>query len=241
MTLYISKTTLQQAVRRLGVSSSQSSLGDYLIFKRAMAIKLETPEADDPYPDGVVTGLRSGSFIRAIEELAKRRPPGSSEDDDNPYFVPFGAMRDTTRGYRTKKFPSNGPSDTVGRWQSRSSAPPLVLVPGQKPKTYTIRERSAQELRAFFIVKHAQKYFSGHRPHLFDLAVWWFRFANLELRLGSTPSPAMLMDGVTTDLRLSTIEIEALFETSLDDLSFGDDYLNLELSDLEMEEEDELT
>lgn len=239
MTLFISRSTLQQAVKRLGVSSSQSSLGDYLIFKRAIALKMESPEVGDPYPDGVVTGLRSESFIKAIEELALRRPDGT--EDDNPYFVPFGAMRDATRGYRTKKFPSNGPSDTVGRWQSRSSAPPLVLVPGRKPKTYTLKERSAQELHTFFIVKHAQKNFSGHRPHLLDLAVWWFRFADLEPRLGGAPTPAILMDAVTADLGLSSIEIQALFETSLDDLAFEDDDLNIELADVEMEEGEEPT
>ncbi|MEV4838624.1 hypothetical protein AB0K05_29265 [Nonomuraea sp. NPDC049486] len=239
MTTYISRSTLTQAVRRLGISSSQSSLGDYLIFKRAIVIKMNSPEVDDSYRNAVTTGLRSESYIQAIDELALRRP--GTKEDDNPYFVPFGATRDTTRGYRTKKFPSNGPSDTVGRWQSRSSAPPLVLVPGRKPKTYAIVERSAQELRTFFIVKHAQNNFSGHRPHLLDLAIWWFRSTDLEPRMGGAPSPAKLMEAVTDDLRLSAIEVEALFETDLDDLALADHNSNIELPGMDLEEEEDLT
>lgn len=174
MPLYLAQVTLNEVVARLAVSSISSSLADYLIFKRALKIAQDlAKEAGSLEPSSVVTGTKSAPFMHAIEELTLRVPREMlHEDTKNPYYVPFGSMRDNTRGYRTRKFPSNGSPDTVGRWQSRSKVPPLTLVPGTSPKEYSIENRSKRELEDFFVVGSAAESFSDVRPRLLDSAVW---------------------------------------------------------------------
>lgn len=217
MAVYLSQQTLKEAVDRLSISAVQSSLADYLIFKRALKnAKYAAREASDPEPSSVVTGMRSEPFVRAIEEFTLRVPPGSEDPRtlDNPYFLPFASKRDTTLGYRTRKYPSNGSSDTVSRWQSRA-AKPLSLVPGTSPKAFQFEQRSREELAEFFSVKSAQEHFSGEKPRLVDTAVWWFRFIDLEERFGGNLSPEQLVQGFVDDLDLSDQEISALFSSNV--------------------------
>src|SRR5690349_9333667 len=151
MPLYASEQSLKEAVDRLAISTGTSSLTDFLIFKRALKIAKDTArQAKISEPDAVITGMRSESFVKAIEEFTLTVPPGSADPRsiENPYYLPFGSKRDQTLGYRTRKFPSNGSSDTVSRWQSRS-AKPLVLVPGSSPKAYKFEQRSKKELEEF--------------------------------------------------------------------------------------------
>jgi hypothetical protein len=146
-----------------------------------------------------VTGLRSQPFIRAIEELTRRLPAAAEHPGiiDNPYYVPFGSLRDTTYGYRKPKFPSNGPSDTVGRWQSRSPRRPLVQVLNKSPKEFAVEPRTKEALEDFFLVKSAQEHFSGEKPRLLDTALWWFRFTDLDERIGHQPASAISLGSRT--------------------------------------------
>lgn len=220
MTLYLSQQTLKEAVDRLAVAAVQSSLADYLIFKRALKNGLDAArESNEAEPDIVVTGTKAEPFVRAIEELTLRVPRDTEDpkDLDNPYYLPFGSKRDSTLGYRTKKYPSNGSSDTVSRWQART-AKPLVLVPGTRPKAFRLEERSQKDLTEFFSVKSAQENFSGERPRLLDTAVWWFRFTDFEERFGGEPSPEQMIQGFIADFDLKQAEINALFSERVDDI-----------------------
>ena len=125
MTSYLSPATIKAAVDRLGESRAQSSLLDYLIFKRAL---LHTQAEGSG--STVVTGTKSQPYVKAIDELSRVADPTES---DRPYFSPFGARREPGRGFKTKKYPSNGSSDTVSRWQS-NPARPIEFVPDTSPK-----------------------------------------------------------------------------------------------------------
>jgi len=214
MAVYLSVQTLRDAVERLGVCSAKPSLGDYLIFKRALILTREAQrEAGETESDEVVTGIKSTPFVQAINQLTLRSAGAEDlENSTNPYYVPFGSMRDQTHGYRSDKFPSNGSSDTVSRWQSRGSAP-LVFVDRTSPKAYKFADRTVADLRTFFIVRNAQEHFSGERPALIDTAVWWYRFSDLEERFGQALDEDDLIRGLIDDLGLTGTEIEALFES----------------------------
>ncbi|HEY0770506.1 MAG TPA: hypothetical protein VGD31_09250 [Sphingobacteriaceae bacterium] len=212
MSLYLSQQTLKEAVDRLAICAAQSSLADYLIFKRALKIaESKARSAREPIPDVVVTGTKAAAFVQAIEEFALTpRDEADSKSIENPYYVPFGSKRDRTLGYRTLKFPSNGSSDTVSRWQSRS-AKPLTLVPDTSPKSYRFEQRTKKELEEFFGVKGATSNYSGEKPRLLDTAIWWFRSTNLEDRFGNEPTVEQLQQGFIEDFGLTETEISALF------------------------------
>lgn len=230
MPVYLSVQTLQDAVERLAVCSTKKSLMDYLIFKRALILTREAQrQAGEPEGDEVVTGTKSDPFVQAINELTLRFAyPEELEGSIYPYFVPIAALRDQGNGYRVKSFPSNGSSDTVGGWQSRGSAP-LLLVKGTSPKAYRFADRSVSDLRSFFVVRRAHEHFSGKRPTLIDTAVWWYRFQDLEERFGQDPNEDDLIHGLIEDLGLTEIEIEALFErATAEDIELPTEGINQE-------------
>lgn len=204
MTSYLSQETIRGAVDRLGSSRAQSILMDYLIFKRALLnVQDEVPSATS-----VVTGVRSAPFVKAIDELARVNDP---EISPLPYFSPFGAKRDQGRGFKSKKYPSNGPSDTVSRWQSRAERP-VDYVPATKPKEFKPVARSAAELEDFLLVA-ARRPGLDEKPRLADLAIWLHRSTNVEQlfsngRLDITP----LIEATKNALSLTTADIEGLFD-----------------------------
>lgn len=201
MTRYLSQETIEDAVHQLGDSRAQSSLVDYLIFKRALVL------ANQAAPDGqpvtsVVTGTKATHYVDAIEELAGI---GQAAGMAHAYFSPFGARRDRGRGYKSKKYPSNGPSDTASRWASRPERP-LEFVPGTSPKQFAPVQRTAEELASFFLIE------GGHKPALADLAVWWLRNTDLDTIEVDDVSAAGLVDHAVAELDLTPVEIEGLFE-----------------------------
>jgi hypothetical protein len=239
MPLYLSQQTLKEAISRLGTSSAQSSYGDYLVFKRALKLTHTTASGNgETMPNMVVTGTASEPFLqahidvglrvpeehilRSVGEntliacmqalIGKRREQSLAHDPSlaQPYFVPFGAQRDSNRGYRKAKWPSNGPSDTVSRWQSRGVSP-FVLVRGTSPKAYRYDQRTEKELEDFFLTKNTSDSFSSRKPHLLDAAIWWFRFIDLETRFRNEPAPEQLIRAYIEEIGLTDTEISALF------------------------------
>lgn len=210
--MFISSTTIKGAVQRLAVSSASSSLADYLIFKRALRLAQEAArDAPGPVPDSVATGMRSPLFVQAINELTlcvELEHVGHTSG--HPYYSPFGSKRDQGRGYKSVKYPSNGPSDTVGGWQSRAGKP-LVVIESTSPKAYKFEQRVVEQLEDFFIIKGANHDFSGEKPLLADVAVWWFRSTDVEARFGTQPDAAELDEAFIQDLGLSDVEVQAFF------------------------------
>lgn len=215
MTAYLSRETIKGAVERLGLSRGQSALTDYLVFKRALVLANES--ATNAPITSVVTGTKSEPYVRAIEELAR-----VDDVDDRPFFSPFGARRDTGRGYKSKKYPSNGPSDTVSRWAARP-ARPLELVPDTSPKEFAPIDRTADELEAFLLIEGTPANCSGEKPNLLDLAIWLHRDTPVE-ESNLEDGAAGLVAETKSALGLGAAELDGLFDTDLEGihLALGD-------------------
>jgi hypothetical protein len=54
----------------------------------------------------------------------------------------------------------------------------------------------------------------GEIPALLDIAIWWYRFTDLEAYFGGgQPTPEQLCRGFIDDFQLTDVEISALFIT----------------------------
>ena len=209
MESYLSRGTIRDVVERLGRSRAKSALTDYLVFKRALVIA--NAAADEPVM-AVVTGTQAPDFLAAINEITR-----VAEGDDRPYFAPFGARRDQGRGYKSKKYPSNGPSDTVSRWASRPSCP-LRHVPGTSPKEFKPIARSADELEGFLLIDGRNSDdCSGEKPRLIDLAIWLHR-ASPVAESALADGGAELVSSAKSALDLTSDEIDGLFSDDTDDV-----------------------
>ncbi len=209
MSTYLSAARIKLAVTRLGSCSAQTRLSDYLIFKRALVIVSSGAQTDLEAPQ-VETGTKSSHFVQAINEWAARVPDfGSLTEAENPYFVPVSAARDSTKGYRTRKFPSNGTSDTVARWQSQPHTP-FKLISGTRPKAYNFVELGENELKVMFLASSIQQSSSGELPRISDLTTWWFRFIDLESRFGAKIAFPELVEAFKEDFGILPVE-ESLF------------------------------
>ena len=199
MARFVNANTLRDAVRRLGGSRAKSSLSDYLVFKRALVLTRKT----DPSALAVTTGTESDAFQRAIKEVASATSNGAQVWTGQPFFSPFG-QRDSARGFKGPKYVTNGPSDTVGRWQSQGTTP-LRVVPATSPKQFTFEARTSAELANFFLLK------SGTMPTLLDAALWWHRFADLDAQFGHAPTQKEITDAFAGALDLNAAELSGLF------------------------------
>lgn len=205
MTSYLSPATIKAAVDNLGKSRAQTSLLDFLIFKRALLIT-----TDGEAPATVTTGTKSPPYVAAVDELSG---VAAAADSELAYFLPFGARRDPGRGYRSKKYPSNGPSDTASRWQSRP-AHPVELIPDTKPKEFAPVARTADELEAFLLVTERAPDAVG-KPRLVDLAVWYHRRTDVDAITSEGVLDVEALVAQTVDaLGLTDAEIAGLFDAT---------------------------
>jgi hypothetical protein len=205
MGVFLAADTLKEAVQRLGGSIAQGAITDFLIFKRALVnARRSSPKAKD-----VETGLENPTFQEAIREFTSCVPVGTPNTwAGPPFFSPFGSQHDKQRGFKSARYPSNGPSDTVGGWQSRSSTP-LRLVPDTRPKRYELVPRAEGDLRTFFI-----KQSPGPLPWIEDVARWWLRARDLSKTFGHEPTIREICDEFIKDLDLQAVEIAVFFDTA---------------------------
>jgi hypothetical protein len=205
MTKFLPPETIRAAVNRLGESRAHSILLDYLIFKRALINANQVGKADS-----VVTGIKANAYVTAINELSRVADPAESE---LPYFSPFGARRDKGRGYKSKKYPSNGPSDTVSRWQSRPDRP-IDFVSNTSPKEFKPLARSASELEGFLLVA-AKSTGQTDKPRLSDLAIWYHRATDIgSLASNGNVEVSALVAETKAALDLTEVELAGLFDTT---------------------------
>lgn len=207
VSLYLSADTLRGAIECLGASDAQPTIADWLVFKRALVLVRAAAAAGTPPPTEVETGLASESFQAAIRDAVGCVMPGAQPVPRAPFFSPFAFARDSkANGFKSAKYKSNGPSDTVAGWQSRASVTPLRVVGGTKPKRYVFVARPPATLRTFFLVKSAK-----NAPALLDVARWWFRFDDLAKRFGHEPTGRELSDAFVADVDLQSDERSAIF------------------------------
>ncbi len=218
MSLFLSQQVLMDSVKRLSTAAVATSLSDYIIFKRALInTQRSAANKNTSQKDSVVTGTKSRPFIQAVKEFTLRIPIEEFQTNDeikNPYYLPFGSRRDKTLGYRTNKFPSNGSSDTVSRWQSRHDKP-IELVPNSSPKAYRILSLTKDELRKFFLLKGEARNSVAKKPSVVDAAIWWLRFRDLENVFKGEPTSAEMTNLFIYEIGINEFELSALFLTNI--------------------------
>lgn len=206
MASYLAADLIKPAVDRLRASRAQSRLLEYLIFRRALVLSGGSGSQ-------VVTGMASKPFQQAIQEWARIRPDGESSP---PFFNPFGTSDARDGGFRTEKFPSNGASDTVGRWGNSMTDPPFVRVPGVKPMTFAFKAVSGAELEKAFLRTDGADADKNQKPRLSDTAIWWLRARDLDaLGIDDQSDLSDLVDILRREIDLTATEESALFNPAL--------------------------
>ncbi len=191
MPLYLSADVLSGAVERLASSRARPGLCDFLILKNAMA----------PSKPTVTLSLKDEVYMESVDRLALASPPGSDTATPEPYFNPFGGARENKHGWRTEKYPSNGPPDTVNgpSWQ------PITEIVSQGPRVVRLRQGYEEHLNA--IVSQTL----GEAPSIVDAAVWFFRFDDIQASVGESPEEESIVQAFVTAVGLTLTERQIVF------------------------------
>jgi hypothetical protein len=190
MSVYLAEEELADSVRRLQDSRADSSLADFLILKRAMAINGTTR---------VELSTQDAAFTQAVSEFVQV-PDGP--DGATVWFNPFGTAREVPLGYRTAKYPSNGTAVTVGHWSE------IVDVVGrERARIVEFKEGYESKLANRLLVR-------GDRPlpRLADAASWFNRATDLENILHDPTDEGELSDKFVEAVGLNEAEIAVLFD-----------------------------
>lgn len=193
MPLYLSADFLAGAVARLGASRARPRICDFLILKHAMAA------AGDPT---VTLSLKDPTYMASVNQLALAAPSGSATVTPEPYFNPFGAARENKHGWRTEKYPSNGPPDTVtgANWNS------ITEIVSNAPRVIKLRQGYEGHLTT--IVPQT----GDDAPAILDAAAWFFRFEDIEGPIGTSPGDESVVDAFVAAVGLTLTERQILFE-----------------------------
>jgi hypothetical protein len=191
MARYITAESLAEAVSRLAASNARPSLCDFLIVKHAMT-----------QGDGTVSlSLADETYMSSVQAFA-RVLTNPDEVALPPFFNPFGTMREARRGWRTEKYPSNGPPDTVNG-------------PGWKRVIDVLSEGPRRVRLTSDYLDHLPKVISkagGPRPSIEDSALWYYRSKDIKSVVGRVEAPLYdLVQGFVTETGLSSAERAAIF------------------------------
>jgi hypothetical protein len=201
VSLYLSAESVAESLGRLQRCSAQSRLCEFLIGLRTLAL------SDTDYAQ-VAESIPQ--FVQALNELTACVPAGvPTTFDGEPYINPFGTARgrDTGRTYKSRKFPSNGPSNTMHGWATQQN-PPFDIITDTRPKGIRRRAVTQDQLRKFLLLSAAGL---DERPRLLDAAVWYFRATDLEARFGAEPTEEQLTAAFVDDVALTNDDVDALF------------------------------
>lgn len=200
MPRYLSAETIQGAVQRLGESRAQSRLTEYLIVRRALRL--------GGSKQTVTLSQRDAYFMTALREFTAI----SSDTTTEPFFSPFGWSRDSkSRGYRSRKYESNGPSNTVMDWHGKPNSP-IERVPETRPAQVRLAERTPVQLTEFLYLSGAD---AGPKPRAIDVAYWWLRGTDIEGRFGDDPTETALVAAMLDDFGLHEDESLEFFESEV--------------------------
>lgn len=198
---FVSEHDLKIAVDRLGSCPEGAKLIGYLIVKRASVIGSSG--------NVITTGIQNVPWVQAHMDWAAVAPFTYSANSDGipriDYFVPFRWKRESQRGLRQYKYPSNGVSDNLPKWQTQSANPPVKWLPGtERPKQYQIADIAPEKLRVF-VYGDAQQSQAG----VVDTALWWCRSLGFD---GPTTTEKLLVDRMLTENALTDETARALFD-----------------------------
>lgn len=197
MPKYLAEAEIRHAVEQLSRSSARSRMCEFLIGVRTLRLRRAG--------GGEVKVAESvPEFIQALDEFTRW---AHANEVDSPYFNPFGSQA----GFKSPKFRSNGPSNTMHGWATQANSPFEIL--NTRPKSIKRRSLSATQLRTFLIQSRQE----ADRPRLIDAAVWFYRATDLEGPDGTTLDRASLEARFIHDLGLRDEDVEALFRLEDED------------------------
>lgn len=204
MSKFFTVAEVRDAVIRLKASSARTRLGDYLVGLRTLRLSSKDEV-------GVAQGVPE--YARALDELCRCVPEGvESKYRGFPYYNAFGGQA----SFRSPKYASNGPGNTMHNWSGADS--PIILNADAKPKA--IRRKpahTAARYQAFLLQgPHAE----ARRPRLIDAAVWFFRSSDVERSDGSAPTREQLEEDFIDAMGLTPVEVSALFRRAEEDADF---------------------
>lgn len=199
MPRYLAAAEIRAARERLAASSARSRLLEFLIGLRTLSLA-GTAEA--------AVAESSEQYLQALNEFSLW-VPDDQQDVGSPYFNPF----DSGTGYKSPKFRSNGPGNTMHNWATQVDAP-FSIDGAKRPKTITRIETTEAQLRKFLL---AGRDAVSQRPRLIDAAVWFYRETDLDKGDGAGPDRAELEEMFAAQVGLTTADIAALFLRESDD------------------------
>ncbi|MDN5699483.1 MAG: hypothetical protein L0G85_04090 [Kocuria sp.] len=158
MAQFLSESEIRHAVDQLGRSSVKGRLCELLIGLRVLKlVGADQSAVAESVPE----------YLQAVHEFTRWT---DDENVDSPYFNPFGGQA----AYKSKKFVSNGPSNTMHGWATQPDSPFEII--NTRPKEIRRRTLSPQQLRAFVIAGKRE----DERPRLIDAAVWFYRATDFD-------------------------------------------------------------
>jgi len=216
MALYISAERIKEALDKAGNSRAKAGLLDFLIVKRTFQAKgaaaVSITQSEDAY-------------IKALDQLASCH----SDKAPNPYINIF-SITDSSHGYRSAKFKSNGTGSTI----SNNPWNPVIELTSEKPRKASLRPGYENHLETLLL-----KASSGEQnPSLDEVALWYHRADDVQGLVAGAASPAQRLASLrahfVSDVGLTAAEISHLFDTTaatIEAAAFGaqladpDDYL----------------
>lgn len=181
MGTFLNADTIKIAVRRLGDSLAQTGIHDFLVLKRASVLS-KSPK--------VILSERNQHFMQAIEELTSCNEPLGAALDKTwhlpPYINVFGTAKHSKGPFRSAKFTSNGPADTVSKsrpWQS------LVEVHDERPRSVTFLSNYLKHAKSVLLKAQSP---SNELPRLTDAAIWFFRATDISTLAASKDRKGLL-------------------------------------------------
>lgn len=197
MAVFLSTSVIRLAVNRLKLSSAQRRICDYLIGMRTLKLgKQEKMPIAESCPE----------FIQALEEFTMWT---KEPTEATPYFNPFGSQAD----FRSRKFRSNGPSNTMHGWATQTDSP--FEIHNDRPKQISIREVEVEQLQSFLLLKNGKP----QRPRLIDVAIWFYRSTDLSKFQVSSVTREFLEERFCEDVGLDEATANALFRFEVEDNS----------------------
>lgn len=206
MARFLTDVEIRHAVEQLGRSSARARLCELLIGMRTLRL-VGADQA--PIAESVP------EYVQAVREFTR----WTEDEVDSPYFNPFGPQA----GFKSKKFVSNGPSNTMHGWATQADSPFEII--NARPKLIRRRPLSPKQLRAFVILGRRD----AERPRLIDAAVWFYRSTDFDSAEWEQDTIQVQLDGersldrqglearFVADLALDAGAATALFRSEADD------------------------
>lgn len=163
MSTFLSTIVIQKAVQDLSESAARGRFFEFLMLKRALKISNS---------DSVIFAEGNPDYKQSINELGlvSIENESKSEAFDSRKYINIFDTRDSTHGYRSKRFISNGPNTTVGgtAWQ------PIVQVDQSRPRKVGLVDGYLDHISKFLLLKN------GNKPSFDAFIIWFCRHSDIE-------------------------------------------------------------